>query len=301
MDPISVGYLILTVVQVTSNAFKLVNSIKYSAPKVDLIYYRLLAEKETTEAWASQMRQMNGTDLRTSVPPDKYNEVSKLLGKLREYLEQAERKYAKVELKSADQGNTVANLRARALFVLSGYDDLKDLVDAIAVMNKALKTIAPTLPPYSRHMYSEGSTVPIVQRDYLPQVIESASRSETAQSSTLRPDTEISSTLASPDRAKDETEHTFLHLPSLKRIYLLSLEALRNMSQCRAHKLLANATARLTLWGAGLFEGIAPLDRILRKEEKEVNALREAFLKAMTHILVLEGTCHRNNAWHDLN
>ena len=50
MDPVSVRYLILTLVQVTNNAYRLINSIKYSAPKVDQIYYRILTEKETTEA-----------------------------------------------------------------------------------------------------------------------------------------------------------------------------------------------------------------------------------------------------------
>ena len=161
-DPISLaigaGYLILSVVQVTNNAYRLIDSIKYSAPKVDQIYYRILAEKETTEAWANQMRIANGMDLQTSIPPDKLDEVTKLLSKLVQYVKTAEDKYAKVELKPADQKNTIANLRARAQFVLSGYDDLKDLVDVITSMNKALTTIAPPLPPYSRHVYAEGST-----------------------------------------------------------------------------------------------------------------------------------------------
>ena len=41
MDPVSVGYLILTLVQVTKNAYSLMGSIKYSAPKVSQIYYRI--------------------------------------------------------------------------------------------------------------------------------------------------------------------------------------------------------------------------------------------------------------------
>lgn len=156
MEAVTIGYLLLTIVQVTKDATRLINSIKYSAPKVDQIYYRILAEKETTEAWANPMRIANGMDLESSIPPDKLNEVTKLLRKLVEYVKVAEARYAKVQLKSADQKNTIANLRARAVFVLAGYDDLKDLVDVIASMNKALLTIAPVLPPYSRHMYPGG-------------------------------------------------------------------------------------------------------------------------------------------------
>ena len=124
MDPFSTIYIVLSLVQTTNNAYRLINSIRYSAPKVDQIYYRLLSEKETTEAWANQMRMANGMDLQTSIPPDKLNEVTKLLSKLVDYVKRAEDKYAKVELKSADQKNTIANLRARAQFVLTGYDDL---------------------------------------------------------------------------------------------------------------------------------------------------------------------------------
>ena len=92
-DPVSVGYLVLTLVQVMKNAYSLISSIKDSAPKIDRIYYRMIAEKMTTEAWANQMRTANGRD------SAKLDEVTKLLSKLVEYVKAAEDKYAKVELK----------------------------------------------------------------------------------------------------------------------------------------------------------------------------------------------------------
>lgn len=143
MDPVSVGYLILKLVQVTKNAYSLIDSIKCSMPKVDQIHYRILAEKATTEAWANQMRIANGRDSALSIPSHKLDEVTNLLNKLVEHIKAAEAKYAKIQLKSADHKNTIANLRVRAVIVWSGYNDLNDLVNVIASMNKALLTISP--------------------------------------------------------------------------------------------------------------------------------------------------------------
>lgn len=98
----------------TKNAYSLTDSIKYLMSKVDQIHYRILAEKATTEASANQMRIANGRDSAPSIPPDKLDEVTKLLSKLVEYVKASEDKYAKVKLKSADKKNTIANLRSRA-------------------------------------------------------------------------------------------------------------------------------------------------------------------------------------------
>ena len=184
-DPVSVGYFILTLVQVTKNAYSLIDSIKYSAPKVQRIKYRILAEKATTGAWANQMRIANGRNSALPIPPDKLDEVTKLLSKLVEYVKAAKEKYAKVRLKSVHKKNTIANLRARALFVWSAYDDLKDLVAAMASMNKALLTIAPALPSCSRQMYPEGSTRPQVQHLMLDDGDTDPRASEVQSSSTL--------------------------------------------------------------------------------------------------------------------
>ncbi len=292
MDVISVGYLILSLVQVTNNAYRLINSIKYSAPKVDQIYYRILAEKETTEAWANQMRIANGMDLQTSIPPDKLDEVTKLLSRLVQYVKAAEDKYAKVELKSADQKNTIANLRARALFVLSGYDDLKDLVDVIASMNKALITIAPALPPYSRHIYPEGSTRPQVQHlisdDGQPSSTLVSMDGTTAVETTFsRAQTEQPLRIGTDSSAR--SIYDLEHLPSLESIYELCLNAMDMMAHRGRHALLQNSSARLKLWGTGIFELPVPLDIVLMLRKKDSNAVRQAFLKAMAHILVLQG------------
>ena len=292
MDVVSIGYLLLTVVQVTNNTYKLINSIKYSAPKVDQIYYRILAEKETTEAWANQMRIANGMDLETSLPPDKLDEVTKLLSKLVQYVKAAEDKYAKVELKPLKQQNTMANLKARALFVLSGYDDLKDLVDVIASMNKALITIATPLPPYSRHIYPEGSTRPQVQRLILDDGQPSSTLVSTDEATAV--ETAFSrAQIAQPTKMgidnSTRSVYDLEHLPSLESIYELSLNAIDMMAHRGRHALLQNSSARLKLWGTGIFGPPVPLDVVLMLRKNDSNAVRQAFLKAMAHILVLQG------------
>ena len=141
----------------------------------------------------------------------------------------SEEKYAKVELKPADQKNTIANLEARALYVLSGYDDLKDLVDVIASMNKALTTVAPPLPPYTRHMYPEGSTGPQVQR------LISDSDQPSSTPASMGGTTAVETTLsrAQPEQASgigsdNSTGNVYdlEHLPSLKSIHGLCLNVM---------------------------------------------------------------------------
>ena len=301
MDLVSVGYLILTLEQVTKNAYSLTNSIKYSTPKVDQIHYQILAEKATTEAWANQMRITNGRDSAPSIPPDKLDGVTKLLSKLVEYVKAAEDKYAKVKSKSADKKNTIANLRPRALFMLSGYNDLKDLVDVIASMNKALLMIAPALPPYPRHMYPEGSIRPQIQHLMLDDHDTNSQGSEAQPSST--PVSMDGTTAVGPTFSRTQTKqlsrigtdisarsvYGLEHLPSLRSIYELCLNAMDMMAHRGRHALLQNSSARLKLWGAGIFELPVPLDTVLMLREKDSNAVRKVFLKAMAYILVRLG------------
>lgn len=294
MDPVSVGYLVLGAVQVTQRIVNLFNSIKDGSPKVDQIYYRLLAERERTEAWANSMRVMNGTDLRSTIPPEKYAEVKKLLEKLSEYYTRAEEKYARIEIKPSEKG-IAANLKARTKFVLSGSEDLKDLVDVIGAMNKALKAIAPPLPPYSRRTHMEGFASrmePEIPSGSMPST---SWRSGGAESSTLRPESELSTTIGQQTQIQEEhgsigeLEEELTYLPSLQTIYDLCLESLLKIAHRHKNKLLENAASRLRLWGAGIFESPAPLDNVLRRKEKDSDTLRQALLNAIANVLVLEG------------
>ena len=217
-----------------------------------------------------------------------------------EYIKVAEDKYTKVKLKPANQKNTIANLRARAQFMLSGYDDLKDLMDIIALINKALITIAPALPPYSRHVYPERSTSPQVQHLILDTGDAYSWKSEARPSSTLVSmdgTTAVETTFSraqteQPSRIGTENStwnvYDLEHLLSLESIYELCLNAIDMMAHRGRYTLLRSSSARLKLWGTGIFELPVPLDIVLSLR-KDSNAVRQAFLKAMAHILVLQG------------
>ena len=58
------------------------------------------------------------------------------------------------------------------------------------------------------------------------------------------------------------------------------------------HALLQNLSARLKVWVAGSFELPVPLDTVLMLREKDSNAVRTVFLKAMAYILVRQGRIH---------
>ena len=298
-DPLSVMYLVLSVVQVTQNAYNLVNSIKHVSTRIDQQCYRLLAEKETTEAWANQMRLAAGDDLRSSVPPEKYDQVIEILEKLQVYYAKAEVKYSKVGAKtSKDGGEKGPGIRARTSYVLSGYNELKDLVDTISTMNTALRAIAPPLPPYAVPMYEGPQRPPTFASTFSARSHDRLAPSVSARSagsSTAIPASSLSQTLVDDDRSlspggrDNPSNDDYAHLPRLSTIYSLLLEALEMLATHRKEDLLQNSAARLKLWGAGLFEQPAPLDQVLAKDDANPSATRQAFLKTAAHIFILEG------------
>jgi hypothetical protein len=298
-DPLSIMYLVLSVVQVTQNAYKLVNSIKNVDSKIDQLYYRLVAEREITEAWANQMRLTAGNDLRSTIPPDKYGEVKTILDKLTTYYGKAEAKYRRVDPKNtAVEKSTLARLKTRAVYVVAGFDEVKDLVDTITIMNTALRTIAPPLPPYTIPIYTGGQGAPTLVS--VPQAtVEANSVASWSSigdvSSTIAPGSSRATTLVqrhdsfTPDPRPVPPDPNIAHLPALCTIYSLCLEGLSLMALRRGDKQLKNAVSRLRLWGAGMFEQPAPLDKALALDDKAPSATRQAFIKTIASILVLEG------------
>lgn len=298
-DPISVMYLVLSVVQATQNAFKLVNSIKNADSKFDQVYYRLVAEKEITEAWANQMRLTAGNDLRSTIPPDKYREVKTILDKLTTYYTMAEAKYKRVNPKNtAVEKSALARLKTRATYVISVFDEVKDLVDTITIMNTALRTIAPPLPPYTVPIYTGSQGAPTLT--LVPEATAAASPmaswpSTGSTTSTVGPGSSRATTLVqrqdslAQDPRPVPPDPNITHLPALHTMYSLCLEGLSLMALCRRDKQLKNAVSRLRLWGAGMFEQPAPLDKVLALDDKAPSAARQAFIKTIASILVLEG------------
>jgi hypothetical protein len=315
-DPVSILYLILSVVSVTKQATTLVNSIRHVDQKLDEQYYRLVAEREVTEAWANQVRLTAGDDLRTAIPREKYEEVRTLLDKLKMYYARAETKYSKI-FNSAGSREGVPRVVTRAKYVLAGHEELKDLVDVIRSMNKALRAIAPPLPPYAAQMYAglsgpsaltghmnDGVTALAGRSSSYPTIRRTAVGSESSFGPTLVGSTSDQPTQSLADRTTlrespaeledHQMEDHNLHLPSLKAVYNLCSEALKELATRWDDKQLKNARSRLRLWGAGLFEPPAALDKVLATDVKSSNATRQAMLWMMANLLVLAGKASRS-------
>ena len=310
-DPISVLYLVLSIVSTTKQLTGFVNSIRYVDQRIDQQYYRLVAEREQTEAWANQIRLTAGDDLRSAIPTEKYDEVSELLNKLKTYYSRAEKRYSRIlGVKSREERRS--NLVAKLKYVAGDHEELKDLVDVIRSMNKALRAIAPPLPPYASPSPA-GLSTPLAARSHTDEAAtvpsgglpsSSALYSEHVASVPLFDSAAVDissgqSPSSSADRATPrESAETYsrllsgnrnAHTPSLSGIFNICQKTLKEIAAHRDNDQLQNAESRLRLWAAGLFELPAPLDNVLAIDDSSPNATRKAFLSMIANILVLGG------------
>lgn len=275
MDPVTVTALLLSGLALAQNIHKVISaSTRLQDPRVDQVYYRLLAEKKRTEGWASHMRVLNSTDLRATIPPEEYDEVVILLKKLDAYYRQAQEKFIAIE-PSKEGPITIPFLKARARFLAGGYENLRDFVDTLAAMNKALKSIAPPLPSYSPGAFRDRSPIRV--------------------SSVLSLDSfSISNSSSMPqERAQSVHEKQNLDEPirilSVHSIYEATLDALAVLSTRLRSPQIAYSASRLRVWGAGLFKMTTPIDLVFENDEGECQLLRNCILKILVEILVWEG------------
>ncbi len=245
------------------------------------------------------MRIMNGADLRSIIPPGKYDEVRVLLKKLEHYYQRAEKKYGKIQPSGASQEKRVyAILAAKVKFIALGYDDLKDLVDTIAAMNKALKAIAPPLPSYTPAGYAEPPpvssvfTYPVEERPFGEET-SSFTLTNPATLITAGPAPVRSARLTAPASDAPEPDDNSIepYKPSLHHIYRLCLDTLIKLSALSSRKAYSNPASRLKLWGVGVFGRPLPLDQLMKNgSTRSLPPLRHCLLETFTHILIVEGT-----------
>ena len=278
MDPITISATILSVLAVVQNTSRLLGSLlKQHDPRVDQIYYRLLAEKRQTEGWASHLRVLNTANLRAVIPAESYDEVVVLLGKLDSYYKQAQSKYESIERSKKGPPNGQF-LKAKFRFVTGGFDDLNQLVATLAAMNEALRIIAPPLPMYSEQVGQE--------------------RSPTRHAISMTTDAPEAFSIQSPQLAEmeagaaNDTIAKEIRLVDTKSVHLIwskTLDNLETLSIRRPDPHIAHSASRLRLWGAGLFQMTVPLDTVLQSDQDGSNFLRECILKILVEILVFTG------------
>lgn len=306
-DALSIMYVALSAIQVTKNAYNLLDAFKNTDSRLDQLYYRLKAEKLITEGWANSMRVIAGSDTRLDVNPEAMDEVTDLLEKLKTYYERASTRYRNFESKIGplSKSFSIHSLGARTQYILSGYDQLKELVDTIKALNKALRAIdiAPPLPPYD--FVSQGA-------------VRNCTASQGGQPGPAPTSNNDQESDGLPERAQATATmreagtfrggaftlgvSPFDHLPSLREMYSLCLKTLWKIFTYRQHKDLEFAASRLKLWGLGLFDGPLPLD-IVVSVQKELYSetasqivlgetpqpVRTAILITFAYILLFEG------------
>lgn len=304
-DALSIMYVALSAIKVAKNTYNLFDAIKNTDSRLDQLYYRLKEEKLITEGWANSVRLKTGSGTRLDINPESVDEVKELLEKLKTYFERASERYHGLGSKigPSSKSSSIHSLGARTKYVFSGYDQLKEVVDTITALNKALKAIAPPLPPYDfssqgavrYHTASQGGQpgpAPTSNNDQ-----ESDRLPERAQTTAkMREVGTFRGAALTPGDSPSE------HLPSLREMYSLCLKTLWKIFTYRQHKDLEFAASRLKLWGLGLFDGPLPLDIVLSVQmklysetasqmvlEETPQPVRTAILITFAYILLFEG------------
>ena len=305
MDPLSVIYLALTVLQTANSAYQIVRQIKDADIRIDTLKARLSAEKAATETWANQVRLANGL---SSIPPDKLEEVEALCEKLQHYYARLENDFARI---SESNGKERSAQFLRKTWVAGGYERLKDLVEAIKAINDALKAIAPPLPPYSRFVFDESGRAGI-ENTHRPPTYRLPHRNEGSELPDMISTYAQSHKIVNANAVADSDTAANLNAIRLLDVYHAATQGLSALSEHSRE--MAHVAARLKLWGVGLFGEPASLDDIAQPwmlDEGEMNPLRHAILQATGHILVLEGeslgddelgftnTCPEKQLWRE--
>ena len=159
------------------------------------------------------------------------------------YYRQAHEKFSVIE-RSKDGPIDLSFLKAPKKLLLGDYEDLKDFIDTLAAMNKALKFIAPPLPIWPG---AYGDRSPII---FSSPVTMNEDVSLAAKSSAV-PE-EITQNI---DEAISAGEP--MTTQSFHSIYQATLDSFVVLSVRRRNPQIARSASRLQLWGAGLFGDVS--------------------------------------------
>ena len=276
MDSLSLSAKLLSVLTLAQKSSKLISAAtRLQDPKIDQIYYRLLAEKKRTAEWASQMRVLNSTNSSATIPSEEYDAVVVLLGNLDTCYRKAQEKFSAIEYPRKGPVDPTA-LKAKTKSLLNGYDDLKEFVDTLAAMNNAWKSSAPSLPTCAPRAYRHRSCVRLSSPMTMDEV-----------SLAAKPSPASDATAQNIDEAVGVYEPTTTQ--PVHSIYQTTLDNLVTLSVRRRNSQLARSASRLKLWGAGLFKMAIPLDIVFESDKDSYQPLRNCILKSLVEILVWEG------------
>lgn len=282
MDPLSVTAAILACVQVANSTAKLFAAI-YNAgknvadAKYDELEWRLFAEKETMEGLL-RLIEFTGKP----IPPEYKARFLKLVqgldshfseiqNALRGLLPTSGAQLSRTSLKIAFQ---------RIKFEEAGFARMKQQLDAIEAMNRALKIMGQTLPDYDESSSEPGPNASGPRG--------AGESSEPHQGSTM---TDRQQATARHAEVVADREQTSSRTP-ISSLCQLCLTALNDLSAVRELKetRILDIYGRLELWAKGLLgTGPLALDEIFEADPDRHAILKTYCVRSLVNIAVAEG------------
>jgi len=277
-DPISILALsaaVVSALRLTNELVRIMKALReVEDPRVQMIHYRLLTQQQITLGWANRIR--NGGSSSWNILPEAAEHVYTILEQMRKYYDLAESKMSRI--RAEPDGRMTSRMFARRLwFANGGFEDLKNLIDALDSMNQALLVIAPPLPAYSS---ADPPLGPMEGSQISPQG--PGQQTTTQKSNTSR------------DSFSDILEAKALPI-SIARLYKQCLESLQllsrsNMVAVPNDTFLERPCELFRQWGVGIFDAEHPLiNAILSEEIEEGRNLRNLIVRSLVYIAVIEG------------
>ena len=256
---------VLAAVQLSNNVVQILKGAGYTRePRVKVIQYNLMTQRALTIAWANRLRSENAETW--AIPPQSAQDVEQILSEMQDYFHQAEAKMEKI-YRAPDGKMTSRVFLQRFLFINGGYEELRNITDALESMNKALLAIAP--PP---------SAYPVPYRlapsELRPGWLDKAPELRGDQTNL-------------PDTAKIMTQEV-----SIEALYSLSLKALASIcAGSQQDQILEYQYDRLKLWGAGILKtGRSSLDQVLKADSEGYKIFQEVLIRMLVYLAISEGS-----------
>ena len=266
-EAFAVSAVLLSAVQIASNVHNIMRACRdIDNPRVKLLKYRLLTQRELTIAWANRIREP-GSQV-WNIPTESRHDVEQILGEMKVYFERAERKMEKI-YRAPDGKMTIKIFMQRFLFTTGGFQDIKDVTDALDEMNKVLQVIAPPLPPYEH-----GTNL----------------NSPLQETTVPANDLEAANVLLSEPKIFQELEDRDTRIP-ISKLFNECLDATRVISNYTAvNHSFHQDVVRLKSWGCGiLIEGPLSLDATFKDSFETYSELETMLVRILIQIAVLAG------------
>ena len=299
MDPISlitsVGFIALSAIQTTARGIELARRLRsVEGQKVDILLTRLYMEQKRTKGWASRMRTMGDEAMATLIADEDKEQIAFVLSTLEQHYTAAEERFERA--KGAKE-HSIEGFAKRMTLAYIGFDELKDLLDALSTLNRFLWEIAPPVPPgyYDHRAIFDNDSL-----ERPPPTTQQSTLSRSRQVESQRPARARVATSArlKPSRSEDlsveieiidlDGEEPQIRLRILHAAVLRHMDVMIHIDSDKAEE-ASKLRSRLRILATGLFEGPFDIDELLATERRPDHYLASTFRKALVYLLVLEG------------